>query len=128
MGVLDKVRHSLKTKHPDLRYTDANGTIVVHAPSPGGFDVSISEGLVVGFDGWHEHFDAEEKALRCFAFGFSGQCRLKVTLRGQFAHKWTLETLENGQWVEDSTTGLLLFPFWRPSRVEYRQNGILKKS
>ena len=126
MSVLDKVRDSLKTKHADLRYTEANGTIVVHAPTPNGFDVSISENLVVAYDGWHEHFDTPEKALECFAFGLSDQCRLKVSYRGKFDHKWTLESLEDGQWVEDSTTGLLFFPFWRGERIEYRQNGLLK--
>ena len=126
MCVLERVRDSLKTKHADLRYTESAGTIVVHAPVPGGFDVSISEDLVVGYDGWHEHFDTPDKALECFAFGFSDRCRLKVTYRGKFAYRWTLESLEGGQWVEDSTTGLLLFPFWRRPRVEYRQNGLLK--
>ncbi len=126
MNVLDRVRERLRTKHPDLRFTDANGTIVVHAPAPGGFDVSISADLVVGFDGWHEHFDTPERALDCFAFGFSDRCRLKVTYRGSFACRWTLESIEDGQWVEDSTTGLLFFPFWRAPRVEYRQNALLK--
>ena len=126
MNVLDRVRDSLKTKYADLRYTEADGTIVVHAPVPNGFDVSISEDLIVGYDGWHEHFDTPEKALECFAFGFSDRCCLKVTYRGTFASKWTLESLVDGQWVEDSTTGLLFFPFWRVPRVEYRQNGLLK--
>lgn len=126
MGVLDTVRDSLKTKHADLRYTEANGTIVVHAPTPNGFDVSISEDLIVGYDGWHERFETPEKALECFAFGFSGRCRVKVTYRGKSAYRWTLESLEDGQWVEDSTTGMLFFPFWRSERVEYRQNGLLK--
>ena len=126
MSVLEKVRDRLRTKHADLRYTEANGTITVHAPVPAGFDVWISEELIVGYDGWHEHFDTPEKALECFAFGFSDQCRLRVSYRGKFAHKWTLESLVGGQWVEDSTTGLLFFPFWRTARVEYLQNGLLK--
>lgn len=126
MNVLDNVRDRLKTNHPDLRYTEANGTIVVHAPTPNGFDVSISEDLTVGYDGWHEHFDAPEKALACFAFGFSDRCRLKVAYRGTSACTWTLEALEDGQWVEESTTGRVFFPFWQPERIEYRQNGVLR--
>lgn len=122
MSVLDKVRDSLKTKHADLRYTETSGTIVVHAPTPNGFDVSISEDLSVGYDGWHEHFETPEKALDCFALGFSDRCRLKVTYCGTSACRWTLESLEDGQWVEDSTTGRLFFPFWRSQRIEYRQN------
>jgi len=128
MSVLDTIRDRLKTKHPTLRYTESNGSIVVHAPMPGGFEVSINEGLVVGYDGWHEQFDAEDKALDCFAFGFSDQCRLKVTLRGKLAYKWTLESLVDGTWDEESTTGLLFFPFWRAARIEYRQNNLLTVS
>ena len=126
MNVLDRVRESLRTKHPDLRYTDAHGAITVHAPAPGGFDVAITADLVVAYDGWHEHFDSPEQALECFAFGFSDQCRLKVSYRGKFAYQWTLEALEDGRWVEDGTTGLVFFPFWRPRRIEYRQNGLLQ--
>lgn len=122
MSILDRVRDLLATRLPELRYTESNGTIVVPAPVPGGFDVSVNESLVVGYDGWHEEFETEDEALACFAFAFSDRCRLKVTLRGSFAYRWTLESLENGQWVEESTTGLLFFPFWRSRRIEYRQN------
>lgn len=124
MSVLDRAREILGTKHAALRYTDAAGTVVVHASRPRGFDVSISEDLIVGFDGWHEHFDTPEEALECFAFGLSERCRLKVTYRGKFAHKWTMEFFEDGRWIEDSTTGILLFPFWRAPRIEYLQNGL----
>ena len=48
------------------------------------------------------------------------------TMRGKSACTWTLESLVDGQWVADSTTGLLLFPFWRAWRVEYRQNSLVK--
>ncbi len=126
MNVIEKVRDSLKTKHTDLRYTEKNGTIVVHALSPNGFDVSISEDLTVRFDGWHEHFDSPEEALECFVFGLSDHCRLKITLRGNSPCKWTLESLEEGKWIEDSTTGLLIVPFWRAERIEYRQNNVVK--
>lgn len=85
--------------------------------------MSISEGLCVGYDGWHEQFDTPEQALECFAFGLSDRCRLKVTYRGNFACNWTVEALEDGRWIEDSTTGLLLVSFWRTPRVEYGQNG-----
>jgi hypothetical protein len=126
MSFLDRVRDILKTKHADLRYTEEEGTIVVHAQTPSGFDVWISEDLIVGYDAWHEHFDTPEEALKCFAFAFSDRCRLKVTYRGSSPYKWILESLEDGQWVEVSTTGLFFFPFWRARRLEYRQNGSLK--
>lgn len=124
MSVLDRVRDYLKTK--ERHYDDADGTIRVHAAAPDGFDVSVSEDLCVGYDGWHERFDTPEQALECFAFGLSGRSRLKVTYRGEFACKWTVESLEGGHWVEGSTTGLLFVPFWRTPRIEYLQNGELK--
>ncbi len=127
MSILDQVRDSLRTKHANLRFTEAGGTVVVHAPLPTGFDVSISEHLVVSFGGWHEHFDSPEKALECFAFGLSDRSRLRVTYRGTLACKWTLESLRDDRWIQDSTTGLLLIPFWRAPRIEYRQNGVAKR-
>ena len=33
---------------------------------------------------------------------------------------------EDGTWVDDTTTGLIFVPFWRPKQVEYRQNTITK--
>lgn len=123
-NVLDQVRERLRDRHPGVRFTDAGGRIVVHPSSANGFDVSIDAGLTVGFDGWHEHFTSPKDALNCFGFGLSDRCRLKVTLRGRVAHKWTVEWLEDGRWIEHSTTGLLFIPFWRAPRVEYRQNAI----
>jgi hypothetical protein len=63
--------------------------------------------------------------LNCFAFGLSDQCRLKVCLRGGFAYNWTVESKENGNWVEDSTTGLFLFPFWKRKHVCYLRNNLI---
>jgi hypothetical protein len=91
----------------------------------GGFAVSLTEGTdewVVRFDGWHEHFTSEDEALNCFAFGLSDRCRLRVLYRGSFPYRWTVEERTEHGWRDDSTTGLMLFPFWRRSRTEYRQN------
>lgn len=126
MSVLDQVRDNLKANHSSLRCTEAAGTIIVHALTPGGFDVSISEELIVGYNGWHEQFSTPEEALECFAFGFSDRCRLRVHYCGRRAYKWTVESLEDGRWVEGSTTGLIFIPFWRSRRIEYRQNSPLK--
>ena len=81
----------------------------------------------VGFDGWHEHFDAEEDAVQCFAFGLSDECRLKVVKRGAMDCRWTLEYLEKGSWRTDTVTGLILIPFWRTAEIEYRYNAIKKR-
>ena len=103
--------------------------IVVSCGNPESFDVSIyatGDEFQVGFDGWHEHFDAEEDALNCFAFGLSKECRLKVVKRGNMECSWTAQALQDGTWVDDTTTGLIFVPFWRPKQVEYRQNTITK--
>jgi hypothetical protein len=123
---LDRVRHGLRTRHPELRFTDSGDRITVHPPNADGFSISIGSDGVVAFDGWHEHFDDESAALNFFAFGFYGKCRLKVEIRGKIECKWTLEVIDEGKWVEDSTTGLLILPFWRSPRIIYRQNSALQ--
>lgn len=48
---------------------------------------------------------------------------LKVVYRGSFAHRWILESKTDEGWQWHSTTGLLVFPFWRRPRVVYLSNG-----
>jgi len=131
MRLLEIVCQRLDDKHPHLRYSVQGCTITVRAPESNGHEVWLTENTddwIVGYDGWHEHFVSEKEALDCFAFGLSGQCRLRVCLRGNFAYRWTLETLNDNDWTTESTTDLLLCPFWRPRRIEYRQNPALKMS
>ena len=131
MNFLDDLRRRLTEKHPELNVTVDRGTLTVRAPVADGFDVWASEaaGVVVGYGGWHEHFGPEqhEEARRCFAVGFSDQVRLKVALRGRSKYRWTLEVLNDGEWMEDSTTGTISLAFWRPRRTEYRQNALFRK-
>ncbi len=104
--------------------------LTVQCENPNSFAVSIAEdddGFLVNFDGWHEHFKDLEEALDCFAFGLSEQCRLKVTMRGKTECSWTVQFKESGDWVDDSTTGLILVPFWRPKSLEVRQNVLTTK-
>lgn len=93
-----------------------------------GFTVWIASNdnyFSVGFDGWHEHFEAAEEALKFFAWGLSDRCRLKIVSRGRTQCKWVTESLEDGEWVEVSTTGLFFFPFWRKAEVTYKQNHLI---
>ncbi len=55
------------------------------------------------------------------------RCRLKVFRRGRIDYRWTLEYHNKAGWKEDSTTGLLLFPFWRKREVIYRQNAAIEE-
>ena len=114
-------------KYPEIRYQEQEGEIIVFPLDESGFAVSFSVAAgehVVSFSGWHEHFADPQEALNCFAFGLSDQCRLKVSYRGAHAHQWTVESFESDSntWVESSSTGLLVFPFWRKLTMKYFQN------
>src|SRR5438309_2302545 len=114
-------------RRPELRYRRTGDTIVVEPPTPDGFAVSLTElpgEWVVVFDRWHEHFRSEERALDCFAFGLSDRCRLRLDYRGSAPYRWTVEERTADGWRAVDSVGRLLFPFWRPRKVEYRQNGL----
>jgi hypothetical protein len=124
MSAIAKITGKL-AQHPHIRFVATATEVRVPAANPNGFTVWLSErpdGFTVAFEGWHEEFSSEEDALNCFAWGLTPECRLRVELRGAFPYRWTAESMQNGGWVADSTTGLLLFPFWRRARTEYRQN------
>jgi len=104
--------------------------IIVSCKNPESFDVSFhafGEEFQVGFDGWHEHFEAEEDALNCFAFGLSEECRLKVVKRGTMECSWAAQFWQDDKWVDDTTTGLIFIPFWRRKQIEYRHNRMKRK-
>jgi hypothetical protein len=112
-------------KHPELSFSATQTSLSVDAPSADGFSVSFyasSQDYVVHFDGWHEHFDEAAKALECFAFAYSGECRLAVTYRGRMPVRWTLESLEGGRWRVDSEVGHFFVPFWIRPHVVHKQN------
>ena len=124
MSPIDSIKHRL-TRYPNTRYEERDGRITVFPADDSCFEVSLSVGVdeyIVSFFGWQEHFTEPEDVLNCFAFGLSEQCRLKISYRGTTPHRWTVESMKGGRWVEDSTTGLLLFPFWRKREVKYFQN------
>ena len=130
MNLIDDIKVRLN-KYPDARYESDASSITVFPHSPNGFAVTlvVNDGNVytISFEGWHEAFEGEEEALNVFAFGLSDECRLKEYRRGKFAYRWTVEYLDDeGQWREESTTGLLLFPFWKKSTVRYLQNNLLR--
>ena len=126
MDVIAEIRNRLR-RYPQLRFSETPTSIEVSPPEDSGFPVALlveSNGYVVHFSGWHEHFESPRDALNCFAYGLLGDCRLRVTYRGSTAHRWTLEEHRNGQWVEQSTTGLFIFPYWRRPRTVVLQNRV----
>jgi hypothetical protein len=126
MTAIDRIKAKLSA-HPEIRYSEGPNEIDVKPPDSSGFSVGfriIPTGFTVNFEGWHEEFTSEDEALNCFAFGLSPNCRLAVVLRGNTETKWVVESLKDGKWTPDSETGLLLQPFWRSARIEYRQNNL----
>ena len=127
MNAIQKIKAKLSA-YPDIQYSESADGIVVHPRDRSGFTVGLRitpSGFTVHFEGWHDEFTSEDEALNCFAFGLSPKCRLAIVLRGDTETKWVVEGFENGAWTPDSETGLLLQPFWRSARVEYRQNQVL---
>jgi len=108
-------------------YRLAENRLRVSPNRPDGFETVIrragDEGYEVYLDDWHEFFESYEEASRCFLFALSGRCRIKRMLKGTFPFRWTLEALTGSQlWEEESTTGLLFYPFWRRTKVTHLQN------
>ena len=127
MNPIDEIRSRL-SGHSLIRLNEQKNFIEAVPNTVEGFSVSlVNEGnqFTVTYDnGWHEHFESAEDALNCFGFGLSEKCRLKIRLAGSLAYKWTVEYSEEDRWFEDSTTGLMFFPFWRRRHTLYRRNQI----
>ena len=65
MSAIETIRAKLQS-YPQLQYEHTASSITVSPESSDGFPVSFyQEGVrfVVGFAGWHEHFDSEAEAL-----------------------------------------------------------------
>jgi len=129
MTPIDWLKEKLK-KRPEISWSETVNSIRIEPTTDDGFPIELSdEGaqIVVSFaDGWHENFTDQDEALECVAFGLSDSCRLRVLRRGGTSYNWTVEYEENGNWWPESTTGLLLFPFWRRKEVAYFQNRIIE--
>ena len=127
MNAIEVIQEKLR-KYPHVR-SDIRASSVTVAPTlSDGFTVRLEIAgtrHTVFFNGWHEVFEQQDEALECFAFGLSDECRLKEYRRGNFAYRWIVESKKDGKWVEDSETGLLLFPFWKPKQIYYLQNNLI---
>jgi hypothetical protein len=116
------------TKYPQVRFIRTDNSVTVMPCNEAGFKVGLVEydgRCTVSFDGWHEVFEDQDDALNCFAFGLSSGCRLRVEARGTFRCKWALEYEAHGEWHEDSTVGLVFYPFWRRPETIYLQNHLI---
>lgn len=127
MKIIEEIKARLQ-RYPHTKHKSDDTSISVFPTSDDGFTVGLTvnqNSYTVSFNGWHEDFQNQAEALNCFTFGLSTDCRLKEYRRGRFAYKWTVESREGGEWVEDSSTGLLLFPFWMKRESRYLQNNLI---
>jgi hypothetical protein len=129
MDPIEEIIRRLRA-YPNVKYESTASLITVMPASDGGFKVALEtarDRYTVFFNGWHEDFRDPVEALECFAFGLSDECRLKESRRGTFPYRWTLEIKQDEQWVAESETGLLLFPFWKRRNVVYLQNNLISR-
>jgi hypothetical protein len=129
MNPIEEIKSKL-LKYPELVYEEKDGYICVLPSSEKGFDVWFTEDdreYTVGFSSWHDHFDKDEQedALNCFAWGLSDSCRLQVSSRKGREYKWTVQSLEEGDWETYSTTALFDFSFWRKKSITYKANNVI---
>jgi hypothetical protein len=128
MNAIKELKSKL-TKYPHIQSVEYEDSIEILPESSEGFKIMLeknSSGYTVSFEGWHESFESPEEALDCVGFGLSNSCRLQIIMRGSFPQKWILESKRNGEWVPDSETGLIIFPFWRKKTILYKQNLLIK--
>lgn len=129
MDLIEELKHKLNNL-PNVRFESDQFSLTVFPADANGFEVGViknSDDFTVSFNGWHENFDNMEEAATIFGIGLSDECRLREYRRGTFTYKWTMETLEEGKWEEQSTTALLIFPFWRRAEMRYLQNRFLSQ-
>jgi hypothetical protein len=127
MNPIEELKTQL-AKYPAIKYKSDSTSITVPPQNPNSFEVRFAYGendCLVFYEGWHEHFTASEEAMKCFLFGLSPNCRLRVLRRGVYDYQWTLQILENGNWIAYDTTRLLFFPFWRRRKVIILQNNYI---
>lgn len=129
MNPLDAIESKL-ARHPAVSYRRDGHSLTVDPTTPDGFEVGfamVNDDYLVWFEGWHELFATQEEALNAFSWGLSPACRLKLTYRGSWPVAWTVQARVDGVWRDDSTTGIVMWPFWRRKRVAYKQNTVLSE-
>jgi hypothetical protein len=127
MNAIEEIRTKLQ-KYPDAKFEAGTNHICVFPASENGFKVELITGknnYTVHFNGWHEEFGDVKEALGCFAWGLSTECRLKEHRRGGVAYKWSAEYKDGDKWVEESTTGMFLYPYWNKAEIRYLQNNLI---
>jgi hypothetical protein len=128
--VIDRAARTLTNLN--VAHTITGDEIVVAAAGADGFEVRLrmlsERGYRVTFEQWRHEFDRAEDAYDCFEYGLSDSCRLKVVYRGDVPQQWQVEKREFGMWVPGHAVTRRSWAFWKPRRVEYRQNLVFSGS
>src|SRR5260370_7730038 len=129
--MFDEIIKMLK-QYPHAEYELGEDLVRVLPVTPEGFDVIIEQiwenHFTVSFDGWHEDFFSQEKALACFFMGLSNRCRLQTLENCASRFHSTLHTPDGTQWREGSSTRRFIHQFWKASVTTYLQNDLLRDS
>jgi len=128
MSIIEDVKAGL-AQYPEVQFVEAETTLTIPAADNDGFAILVmqlgSVITVVYGEGWNEQFTDPAEAVQCIIFGLSPACRLVTAYRGSSPYRWTVEYLEDGEWLEFTAEKYFSLAFWRPKKVVYRQNRVL---
>ncbi len=87
---------------------------------------SMNNEYTIGFgEVGHVHVAGAQEALEWFAFALSDECRLKTVYRDKTPVRGTIEKKTRDGWETVNETVVMLPLFWRPKRIETKQNKII---
>ena len=111
-----------------------NGTLVIPASSPEGFEVTLRPGdggiIVFTNRGLHEHFEGEPTeavtdALALTRDLLSSDMRIRELRAGGGAYRWILERCTDGGWAAETFTALLFWNYFGRRSERIYQNAHL---
>jgi len=104
----------------------------IPADSEDGFEITCvveETQVVMSYAGHHDHFELEDtpEEFVSYLLGFiydllSPSKRIKEYRAGKTGYKWSLEMLENGKWVAESTSALIFYNYFASKSVKVSQN------
>ena len=128
--IVDKLK-----KYPDIKFEiKKDSDLHIYPRNDTGFAVIVwtheRENTLYFGDSYHWHYDntdAEQtELLDQIVFGLTGIARIKVWTKNQKAYKWTLELQDqDGNWLDNGTTGTINLNFWTQPEFHYLQNDLL---
>lgn len=122
-------------KYPDIKFEiKKDSDLTIYPRNDKGFTISLwtheRENTLYFGDSYHWHYDntdtEQTELLDQIVFGLTGIARIKVWTKNQKAYKWTLELQDQeGNWLDNGTTGTINLNFWTQPEFHYLQNDLL---